>query len=205
MIRLYTAPTPNGRKIPIALEELGLRYEVQRVQLDAGEQLTPAFLAKNPNNKIPVLEDDGLVIWESGAILLHLGERHDPEGRILPKDPKRRIEAIQYAFFQTGGIGPNLGRLGAQLRKPAAERNREMVEIFGDEVSRLLGVLERILADGRPYLAGDYSIGDIMHYPWLQPLVAMKAPPLVERAPVLAWMERIAARPAVERGMKVPA
>ena len=205
MIRLYTAPTPNGRKIPIALEELGLRYEVQRVQLDAGEQLTPAFLAKNPNNKIPVLEDDGLVIWESGAILLHLGERHDPEGRILPKDPKRRIEAIQYAFFQTGGIGPNLGRLGAQLRKPAAERNREMVELFGDEVSRLLGVLERILADGRPYLAGDYSIGDIMHYPWLQPLVAMKAPPLVERAPVLAWMERIAARPAVERGMKVPA
>jgi len=205
MIRLYTAQTPNGRKVSIALEELGLAYEVESLKLDAGEQLAPSFLAKNPNNKIPVLEDDGLVVWESGAILLHLGERHDPNGVILPKDPKRRIEAIQYAFFQTGGLGPNLGRLGAQLRKPAAERNAEMVQIFGDEVSRLLGVLGRILHDGRPYLAGDYSIGDIMHYPWLQPLHAMKAPPLMEIPEVLAWVERIAARPAVQRGMRVPA
>jgi GST-like protein len=204
MIRLYTAATPNGRKVSIALEELGLRYEVEPIKLDAGEQLTPAFLAKNPNHKIPVLEDDGLVVWESGAILLHLGERHDPHGSILSKDPKRRLEAIQYAFFQTGGIGPNLGRLGAQLRKPAAERNAEVVQLFGDEVSRLLGVLGRILDDGRPYLAGDYSIGDIMHYPWLQPLHALKAPPLMENEPVRAWVERIAARPAVQRGMQVP-
>jgi GST-like protein len=204
MIRLYTAQTPNGRKASIALEELGLPYEVERVKLDAGEQLTPSFLAKNPNNKIPVLEDDGLVVWESGAILLHLGERHDPKGLILPKDPKRRLEAIQYAFFQTGGLGPNLGRLGAQLRKPAEERNAEIVQIFGDEVSRLLGVLGRILADDRPYLAVDYSIGDIMHYPWLQPLHALKAPPLMENPGVLAWVERIAARPAVQRGMQVP-
>jgi GST-like protein len=205
MIRLYTAPTPNGRKVSIALEELGLPYEVQRVQLDAGEQLEPAFLAKNPNHKIPVIEDDGLVVWESGAILLHLGERHDPKGTILPKDAKQRSEAIQYAFFQTGGLGPNLGRLGAQLRKPAAERNQEIVQLFGDEVSRLLGVLERILADGRPYLAGDYSIGDIMHYPWLQPLHFLKAPPLLENERVLAWVERVGARPAVQRGMQVPA
>lgn len=204
MIHLYTAQTPNGRKASIALEELGLSYDVTWVKLDAGEQLAPAFLAMNPNNKIPVLEDDGLVVWESGAILLHLGERHDPTGTILPKDPKRRLEAIQYAFFQTGGLGPNLGRLGAQLRKPAAERNAEMVEIFGDEVSRLLGVLERILGDGRPYLAGDYSIGDVMHYPWLQPLHAMKAPPLLDNPKTLAWVERIAARPAVQRGMAVP-
>jgi GST-like protein len=204
VIRLYTAPTPNGRKVSIALEELGLPYEVERVNLDAGEQLAPAFLARNPNHKIPVLEDDGLVVWESGAILLHLGERHDPRGLLLPKDGKRRIEAIQYAFFQTGGLGPNLGRLGAQLRKPAAERNPEMMQIFGDEVSRLLDVLERILADGRPYLGGDYSIGDVMHYPWLQPLHALRAPPLLENARVLAWVERIAARPAVQRGMAVP-
>lgn len=204
MIRLHTAQTPNGRKVSIALEELGLPYEVTWVRLDQGEQMRPAFLALNPNHKIPVLEDDGQVIWESGAILLHLGERHDPEGRILPKDARRRMEAIQYAFFQTGGLGPNLGRLGAQLRKPAAERNAEMVEIFGDEVSRLLSVLERILSDGRPYLAGDYSIGDIMHYPWLAPLHAMKAPPLLDQPHVLAWVERIAARPAVARGMAVP-
>src|SRR4029453_2782103 len=116
MIRLYTAQTPNGRKASIALEELGLPYEVERVKLDAGEQLTPSFLAKNPNNKIPVLEDDGLVVWESGAILLHLGERHDPKGLILPKDPKRRLEAIQYAFFQTGGVPPNPPRPRAPLR-----------------------------------------------------------------------------------------
>ena len=201
MIRLDTAPTPNGRKVSIALEELGLPYEVEPVKLDAGEQLSPAFLAKNPNHKIPVLDDDGLVIWESGAILLHLAEKH---GKLLPADPAGRIHAIQYAFFQTGGIGPNLGRLGAQLMKPPAERNKEIVELFGDEVSRLLGVLERILGDGRPYLAGDYSIGDIMHYPWLQPLHAMQAPPLLDNPKTLAWVERIAARPAVQRGMAVP-
>lgn len=205
MIRLYTAPTPNGRKVSIALEELGLPYDVEWVKIDAGQQLTPAFLAKNPNHKIPVLEEDGFVVWESGAILLYLAERHDPNGVLLSKDPKRRMEAIQYAFFQTGGIGPNLGRLGAQLRKPAAERNAEMMEVFGDEVSRLLGVLEHILSDGRPYLAGDYSIGDVMHYPWLQPLHALQAPPLFENERVLAWVERCAARPAVQRGMQVPA
>lgn len=201
MIRLYTAPTPNGRKVSIALEELGLPYEVERVKIDAGEQLTPAFLAKNPNHKIPVLDDDGLVIWESGAILLHLAEKH---GKLLPADPAGRIHAIQYAFFQTGGIGPNLGRLGAQLMKPPAERNKEIVELFGDEVSRLLAVLDRILDDGRPYLAGEYSIGDIMHFPWLQPLHWLKAPPLMEQANVVKWVERIAERPAVQRGMKVP-
>src|SRR5690606_13435182 len=114
MIRLYTAPTPNGRKVSIALEEIGVPYEVHRVRLDQQEQLRPEFLALNPNHKIPVLDDDGLVIWESGAILLHLAEKH---GKLLPEDPAGRIHAIQYAFFQTGGIGPNLGRLGAQLRK----------------------------------------------------------------------------------------
>lgn len=201
MIRLHTAPTPNGRKVSIALEEIGVPYEVRRVRLDRNEQLSPEFLALNPNHKIPVLEDDGLVIWESGAILLHLAEKH---GKLLPADPAGRIHAIQYAFFQTGGIGPNLGRLGAQLRKPQAERNREMVEIFGDEVSRLLAVLDRILADGRPYLAGEYSIGDVMHYPWLQIMLALKAPPLFEHERVVAWLERIGERPAVQRGMQVP-
>ena len=132
MIRLHTAATPNGRKVSIALEELGLDYEVR---------------AWNPNHKIPVLEDDGLVVWESGAILLHLAEKH---GKLLPADPAGRMAAIQYAFFQTGGIGPNLGRLAAQLRRPEGERNSEMVEIFLGEVTRLIGVLDRILADGRP-------------------------------------------------------
>ncbi len=201
MIRLHTAPTPNGRKVSIALEELGLDYEVRRVRLDANEQLAPAFLALNPNHKIPVLEHDDLVIWESGAILLHLAETF---GALLPKDPKGRTAAIQYAFFQTGGLGPNLGRLGPQLRRPEAERNAEMVAIFAEEVARLIGVLDRILADGRPYLAGEYSIGDIMHHPWLVPVHALRAPQLMERPRVVAWHERIAERPAVRRGMAVP-
>jgi GST-like protein len=201
MLRLYTWTTPNGRKASIALEELGVPYEVHPVNLGANEQLKPDFLALNPNHKIPVLADDDLVVWESGAILLYLAEKY---GKLLPADQKGRVAAIQYAFFQAGGIGPNVGRLGAQLRKPEAERNREMVQVFSDEVKRLIGVLDRILADGRPYLAGEYSIGDIMHYPWLQPLQGLRAPMLMEQPRVVAWLERIGARPAVQRGMKVP-
>jgi len=201
MLRLYTWTTPNGRKASIALEELGVPYEVRPVNLGANEQFKPDFLLLNPNHKIPVLTDDDQVIWESGAILLHLAEKY---GKLLPADARGRMAAIQYAFFQTGGIGPNLGRLGAQLRRPEGERNSEMVQVFGDEVKRLIGVLDRILADGRPYLAGEYSIGDIMHYPWLQPLQALRAPMLVEQPRVVAWLERVGARPAVQRGMKVP-
>lgn len=203
MLRLYTWATPNGRKVSIALEELELPYEVCKVDLGANEQMRPEFLAKNPNHKIPVLEDDGLVIWESGAILLHLGERHDPKGAILPKDARKRSEAIQLAFFQTGGVGPNLGRLGAALRKEG-EKNAEMIQIFSAEMARLYGVLDRILSDGREYLAGDYSIGDIMHYPWLSFPLALEMPDLMKLPRVVAWLRRIAARPAVVKGMAVP-
>jgi GST-like protein len=204
MLALYTWTTPNGRKISIALEELGLPYEVRKVDLQANAQMKPEFLALNPNHKIPVLDDDGLVIWESGAILLHLGEKHDPKGVILSKDPRKRMAAIQYAFFQAGGIGPNLGRLGAALRKEG-EKNKEMIQIFSGEVARLIGVLESILSDGRPYLAEDYSIGDIMHYPWLRAVYDLKMPDLLKQKNAVAWIERIAARPAVEKGMAVPA
>ncbi len=202
-MRLYTAATPNGRKISIALEELGLDYDVEWVHLDKEEQFEASFLAMNPNHKIPVLEDEGQAIWESGAILLYLGEKYDPEGRILPKDPKARIEAIQYAFFQTGGIGPNLGRLGAALRKEG-EKNFEMIEIFSGEVKRLLGVIDRILEDGREYLAGPYSIGDIMHFPWLKIMQDLGAKEISELPRVEAWLNRINDRPAVARGLAVP-
>ncbi len=204
MIQLYTSTTPNGRKASIALEELGLEYATTWVHLDRDEQMKPEFLALNPNHKIPVLDDGGRIVWESGAILLHLGERHDPEGRILPKDEATRMQAIQHAFFQTGGIGPNLGRLGAALRKES-EKNSEMIEILSGEVDRLLGVIDRILSDGRDFLAGPYSIGDIMHYPWLAVMLALGATPLTSRQRVVDWLERIAARPAVERGMQIPA
>jgi GST-like protein len=201
MIKLYTAGTPNGRKVSIALEELELPYEVVALDLQAGDQMKPEFLALSPNHKIPVLDDDGLVIWESGAILLHLAEKH---GKLLPADAKGRIEAIQYAFFQTGGIGPNMGRFGAAVRKPEEERNAEMIQIFGDEVKRLLGVLERILSDGRPFLAGEYSIGDIMHYGWLAIALQLELPMLMEQERVVAWLRRIGEQPAVQRGMLVP-
>ena len=200
-IKLYTAAAPNGRKVSIALEELGLPYEVISVDLAAGGQREESFLAMNPNNKIPVLDDDGQIVWESGAILFYLAEKY---GGLLPEDPRARIEAIQYAFFQTGGIGPNLGRLGGELRKPEAEQNREMMEIFSAEVDRLFGVLDRILADGRPYLAGEYSIGDIMHYGWLGMALELNLPLLMKHERVVAWLERIRSRPAVQRGMKIP-
>jgi len=203
MIKLYTWTTPNGWKAAIALEELGIPYEVHPVNLTKNEQMTPEFLKLNPNHKIPVIDDDGQVIWESGAILLHLGEKHDPKGVILPKDPRKRMEAIQYAFFQTGGVGPNLGRLGAALRKEG-EKNQEMITIFSTEMARLYGVLDRILADGREYLAGSYSIGDIMHYGWLRFVLNLKQPDLMKLPRVVAWLERIGNRPAVKRGLEVP-
>ena len=201
MVNLYTAPTPNGRKVSIALEEIGVPYDVIPVDINGDDHPTPEFLALNPNQKIPVLDDDGLVIWESGAILLHLAEKH---GKLLPADPAGRMAAIQYAFFQTGGFGPNLGRLAAQLRRPAEERNAEMVEIFSGEIRRLVEVIDRVLSDGRPYLAGEYSIGDIMHYPWCAPVLALKAPALMAHPRVVTWLERIGERPAVQRGMAVP-
>ncbi len=202
MIRLYTAPTPNGRKASIALEEIGVPYEVVRVDIASDDHPTPEFLALAPNHKIPVIDDDGLVIWESGAILLHLAEK---TGKLLPVDPRGRIAAIQHAFFQTGGIGPTLGRLAGQLRRPEDERNQEMVKIFSDETDRLLGVLDRILEDGREYLAGEYSIGDIMHFGWLDIPLKLRMPAVTSRPRVVAWLERIAARPAVQRGMQIPA
>jgi GSH-dependent disulfide-bond oxidoreductase len=200
LIRLHTAQTPNGHKISIALEELGLAYEVSRVDLASGEQLKPDFLRLNPNHKIPVLEDDDKVVWESGAILLYLAEKYDREGVLLPRDPGLRMAAIQYAFFQAGGIGPNLGRLGQAFR----ENKPELIPIFQAEVARLLGVLDRILADGRGHLAGPYSIGDIMHYPWLKAALDLKLPDLMKQPRVVAWLERIGERPAVQRGMAVP-
>jgi GST-like protein len=202
-MHLYTAGTPNGRKVSIALEELGLDYDMTWVHIDKREQMTAEFLALNPNHKIPVMEDDGQVIWESGAILLHLGERHDPDGLILSKDAKTRMDAIQYAFFQTGGVGPNLGRLGAALRKEG-EKNQEMIQIFSEEISRLMVVIDRILEDGREYLAGPYSIGDIMHFPWLQIMKNIGSKEILDRERVSNWLARIEARPAVKKGMAIP-
>ena len=197
-MRLYTAPSPNTRKVEIALAELGFAYEAIPVEVRAGVQREAWFLELCPNSKIPVLQDGARTVWESGAILLYLGEEHDPDGRILPPTPAARWDAIQLAFFQAAGLGPNLGRLSEQLQLPEDERNPGMVRTFSQEVDRLLGVLDLLLEDGRPFLAHDYSIADIMHYPWLQPVLALRAPQLTSRPRVVDWLQRVAARPAVQ-------
>lgn len=201
MIQLYTAPSPNALKVRIALEELDLEYETKRVDVANGEQKRPPFVALCPNSKIPVLRDGETTVWESGAILLYLAEHHDPEHRLLSASHEERWNAIQLSFFQAAGLGPNLGRLSEQLQRSEADRNAEMVEIFAAEVDRILGVLDRILESGRPFLAERYSIADIMHYPWLQPVLALGAPQLLARPRVVEWLERIGERPAVLRGL----
>jgi GST-like protein len=201
MIKFFTAATPNGRKISIALEELGLDYETIWVHLDKQEQLTPAFLAMNPNHKIPVLDDAGTVVWESGAILLHLDSKY---GGLLPTDTGRRMEALNYMFFQAAHVGPNLGRLAEQFFKPEAERNAEMLNVFLTESVRVFGVLEKILSDGRQYLAGEYGAADMMTYPWLRAARDAGDGFFAELPSLIDWMDRIGARPAVVRGMAVP-
>jgi GSH-dependent disulfide-bond oxidoreductase len=201
MIKLYTAATPNGRKVSIALEELGLDYETIWVHLDEKEQFKPEFLAMNPNRKIPVLDDDGRVVWESGAILLHLDAKY---GGLLPADAARRTEALQFMFFQAAHIGPNLGRLASQINREQGEPNQEMIQIFLEECLRLFGVLDTVFADGRAYLAGSYSAADMMTYPWLKAAHDAQAAFFTEFPKLSAWMERVGARPAVARGMAVP-
>jgi GST-like protein len=201
MIRLYTAATPNGRKISIALEELDLNYETIAVTLADGDQNQSEFLRMNPNAKIPVLDDDGLVVFESGAILVHLAEKF---GKLLPADPAARARVMTMTFFQAAHVGPNLGRLGSQFNLPDGERNDGMVTIFLEESLRVFGVLDTILAGDQDYLAGDYSIADIMTYPWIKAAEDAQAEFLEPYVNLAAWMDRVGARPAVARGMAVP-
>ena len=201
MIRLYTAPTPNGRKVSIALEELGVAYETTWVKLDEGQQNTAQFTKMNPNKKIPVLEDDGQVIYESGAILVHLAEKY---GKLLPTARAERDRVLEMVFFQSAHVGPNLGQLGKQINRPAAEQNAEMIKIFFDESMRVFGVIESVLGDGRKHLAGDYSIADIMTYPWLKAAQDAQAGFVAPFANIVSWLDCVGRRPAVQRGMAVP-
>lgn len=203
MITLYGGPTTNARKVAIALEELGIDYTPHPVSLDRKEQFEDWFLALGPNNKFPVIEDDetGIKVWESGAILTYLGEQYDPKGITLPKAGQARYNALQGAFFQAAHIGPNLGRLNDQLTAPEADKIPPMIELFYAEAVRLTTVVDRILSDGRQFLAGDYSIADIMHYPWLKAGLDMKFPALLEKFRLTEWLGRIGERPAVKKGM----
>ena len=203
MITVYGAGTTNTRKVTIALEELGLPYTPRPIKLDRAEQKEDWFLKRAPNNKIPFIEDDatGMDVWETGAILIYLADQYDPDGQILPKTGKARYAAIQSAFFQAAHIGPNLGRLNDQLTAPNDKKIPGMIVLFSAEAIRLTEVLDRMLDDERPYLAGDYSIADIMHYPWLKAALDMRFPAMMEKPRIPQWLHRIAERPAVERGM----
>ncbi len=209
-IQLYTLGTPNGLKVSIALEELGLPYEAHRVDFGRADQMTPEFLSLNPNNKIPAILDPygpgmkPLPLFESGAILLYLS---DKTGRLLPADPAARWQAVQWLMFQMGGVGPMFGQLGWFHKFDGRHiEDKRGHERYRAEVARLLKVLEGVLA-GREWVAGEFSVADIAIVPWLNTLDFYGVKDIVgwsELRAVPDWVARFMARPGVPRGLKVP-
>ncbi len=205
MIDLYTFATPNGRKVSIMLEELELPYRTHVVDITTGEQFKPEFLAINPNNKIPAIVDsDGpggrpLTVFESGAILIYLAEK---SGRLLPPSGPDRYDVLQWVMFQMGGVGPMFGQYN-HFARFAAEKIPYAIERYTQESQRLLHVLDRRL-EGRTFITREYSIADVLLFPWVASL-AKYAPQLLEDTPqVRRWLDLLWSRPAVQRGMDVP-
>jgi GST-like protein len=195
MIDLYFAPTPNGKKVTIALEELGLPYTVKRLDLGALEQKRPDYLKLNPNGRIPTIVDsDGpITVWESGAILVYLA---DKTGKLLPASGQARYDVLAWLMFQMSAVGPMFGQVGYFMRQK--EPNPGALERFSNESKRLLSVMEAQLAHTE-YLAGDYSIADIATWPWVKAGQAM----IGDSPRIAAWLERVGARPGVQRGFQV--
>jgi GSH-dependent disulfide-bond oxidoreductase len=209
MITLYTWSTPNGRKIPIMLEECGLPYTVVPVNIGKDEQFAPDFLKVSPNNKIPAIVDDEaeggpLSVFESGAILTYLAEK---TGRFLAPSGPARYKALEWLHWQMGGLGPMLGQLGFFAVR-SDEKAPLAIKRFTEEADRLLHVMDRRLGDG-PYLAGaDYSIADMACYAWTLAATSFLKEPLkgtlADIENVHAWLGRVGERPAVRRGMEIP-
>jgi GST-like protein len=200
MIDLYTWSTPNGRKVSIALEEMGLDYAVHPIDINKDEQFAPHFLAISPNNKIPgiVDRDTNFSLFESGAILLYLGEK---SGRFAPAEGEAKWRVLEWLMWQMGGIGPFLGQAHHFLKfNPGKAPYAE--ERYGKEAKRLYGVLDRRLAEVE-YMAGDYSIADMATFPWIARF-GWQGIDMHEFANVLRWYRALAARPPVQRGCKVP-
>lgn len=202
MIALHTWATPNGRKISIMLEECGLPYAVRAVDITRGEQFAPDYLSINPNAKIPAIVDDetGVTIFESGAILIYLAEKC---GQFLPASGPGRYAALQWLMLQMGGIGPTCGQVH-HFRRFAPAPVPYAIERFDREVRRLYGVLDARLALVRHLAGDDYTIADIATFPWVArhewQEIALDTYPNVAR-----WFREVGARPAVQRGMTVPA
>ncbi|WP_299626807.1 glutathione S-transferase N-terminal domain-containing protein [Pelagibius sp.] len=204
-IDLYTWKTPNGRKASIALEELGLDYAVHSVDIGKDEQFDPEFLKISPNNKIPAIVDpdgpDGepISVFETGAILLYLAEK---TGRLMPGDPRGHALAMQWLMWQMGGFGPMLGQ-AHHFRRFAPEQIPYAVDRYSNEARRLYGVLDNRLAEAE-FLAGEYSVADVATYPWAA-RHEWQGIALEDFGNVRRWYDAIAARPAVAKGMTVPA
>ncbi len=201
MIDFYTWGTPNGRKVSIGLEEMALPYALHLVELKSGVQKQPAFLAINPNGRIPAIVDranDNFAVFESGAILVYLAER---SGQFYGHDAKSRSVVLQWLMWQMGGLGPMHGQANVFYRY-FPEKIPAVIERYQSETRRLFGVMNQQLAE-REFLAGDYSIADIACWPWVGQ--AEGAGLTIADLPFLKrWYEQIAARPAVQRGMQVP-
>ena len=202
MIDFYTASAPNGYKISIALEEFGLPYNVKQVNIREGEQFKPEFLALNPNAKIPVIVDNetGQTVFESCAILLYLA---DKTGKFMPTSANSRWEVIQWLFFQAASIGPMLGQLG-HFMIYAPEKIPYTIDRYTKEANRLFGILEERLQD-REFICDEYSIVDMAHFGWLYFGVKMGIINAEKYLNLIAWHDKIIARPAVVKGLTVPA
>ncbi len=202
MLQLYTWKTPNGQKVPIMLEELGLEYEIHPVNITKGEQMTPEYLAINPNNKIPALvvpdADEGpLTIFESGAILMYLAEN---SGKFMPTDTREKYQVIEWLMFQMAGVGPMFGQLNHFI-KYAPERVEYAIKRYTDESKRLLGVMEKRLGEVS-CLAGEYSIADIATWPWVNTIRVLEEVSIEEYPNVQRWFTEIGERPAVVAAMQ---
>ena len=204
MIKVYSWPTPNGHKVHIMLEECGLPYQAIPVNIGAGDQFKPEFLAISPNNKIPAIVDpegpDGrpISVFESGAILVYLAGK---TGRLLPKGDREKYEVLQWLMFQMGGVGPMLGQ-AHHFRIYAPQKIQYAIDRYTNEAKRLYGVIDRRLAQSEWLGGGEYSIADIATFPWLrswqnQGVVLDDYPHLKK------WFETMEKRPAVQRGVKV--
>ena len=201
MSSLYTAPTPNGWKASVALEELGLPYQVHAIDLLSGAQRAPDYLAINPNGRIPAIVDheaDDFAVFESGAILIYLAEK---TGQLMPADARGRSRVLQWLMFQMGGIGPMMGQANV-FHRYFPEKIQVVIDRYQGESGRLFGVLDRQLAD-HEWLAGDYSIADIANWCWVR-THKWSGVDIGPFEHLQRWVAAIAARPAAQAGIKVP-
>ncbi len=205
MIDVYFWPTPNGYKVTVTLEELGLRYNVIPVNIGKGDQFKPEFLKISPNNRMPaIIDPDGpdgkpFPIFESGAILMYLAEKH---GKLMPTDTRRKYEVIEWLMFQMASVGPMLGQ-AHHFRRYAPEQLQYAIDRYTNEARRIYNVIDKRVGEA-PYLAGDYSIADIATFPWLIPH-KLQGQSIEDFPNLKRWYDAIMERPAVKRGLAVMA